>query len=311
MVRLVIAAWLLLAVFLLVTMTSCSSEQAATSRPMAVSNSLTQVGTAIQNGHDTVQVNPPGLPGGEGGQPTTSGTSTAPPSIDRQIIYRATINLQVKSFAECDREIGARVKAAGGYIAQFQEDRSYGNQRGGRWTVRLPAAGFTDFLEAVSKLGIAERRDVQSQDVTEEYVDLEARLKNKQALEARLLDLVAKRGDGIKDVIALENEMNRVTEEIERLQGKLRYLSNRIALTTVEISAYEKLDYQPAEATFVTRVGNTFWVSLDNLRQLGEGLLLTAVALGPWLVVGAVLYLPMALIMRRVRGKQRMATASV
>ncbi len=300
---------LLLVSCLLLSAVSCS-EQGHPAARMESANNLKQVGMAVQNAHDTFQaVPPPGKAAGEGEVQSATGSSAVQPALNRQIIYRATISLQVKSFAETDREIAARVKEAGGYVAQFNEDRSYGNQRGGRWTVRLPVAGFTSFLDAVGKLGVAERRDVQSQDVTEEYVDLEARLKNKQALESRLLELVAKRGDAIKDVIAIEQELSRVREEIERMQGKLRYLSDRVSLTTVEISAYERLDYEPEEATFSARIVNTFQGSLTQLRQFGEGLLLIVTALLPWMIVGVVVFIPVGLVVRRMK-KGRAAAAA-
>src|SRR5262249_52967122 len=115
---------------------------------------------------------PPGGTGGEqtansaGAKPTTPvpPTSADFPTTDRQIIYRASLNLQVKSFADTETKISALVKASDGFVSQFSEDRSSGAQRGGRWTVRLPVTNFAPFLDSVTQLGIAERREVQSQD---------------------------------------------------------------------------------------------------------------------------------------------------
>src|SRR5262245_16203866 len=157
------------------------------------SPAVAQAGLASADSQDWNRAGPSG---GEAGGYEIALTAQAPsrentviqPTAGRQVIYRSSINLHVKSFDETDRKITSLVNDAGGYIAQFSEDRSYGAQRGGRWTVRMPAAKFFAFLDSVSQLGVAERRDVQSQDVTEEFVDLEARLKNKQALEARLLE---------------------------------------------------------------------------------------------------------------------------
>jgi uncharacterized coiled-coil protein SlyX len=234
------------------------------------------------------------------------------PTAGRQVIYRAAVNLNVKSFAETDRRIGALVNESGGYVSQFSEDRSYGTQRGGRWTIRVPVAKFTWLLDQVGQLGVAERRDVQSQDVSEEYVDLESRLKNKQTLESRLLELVAKRGDEIKDVLALESELSRVREEIEKIQGRLRYLTDRVALTTIEISAYERLDYEPPEATFGQRIASTFTGSLDHLRQFGQAVVLVLTALAPWVVAAAILGLPVVLAIRwRRRARSTAVTASM
>jgi uncharacterized coiled-coil protein SlyX len=248
-----------------------------------------------------------GAPEGEAAGAETPPAGSTPPAAKapRQIIYRATLVLNVQNFVDTERKIAALVKTTGGFVAQFREDRPYGAQRGGHWTVRIPVDQFQPFVDQAGKLGVAESREVQSEDVTEEYVDLSARLKNKQQLEARLLELVAKRGDEIKDVIALEAELSRVREEIERMQGRLRYLNDRVQLTTVDITAYERLDYRPPESTFSGRVAQTLAVSLDNLKLVGEALLLSLVAVAPWLAVLAVLLLPPILLLRRLVRRPR------
>lgn len=308
---------------------SCGIQEARNAAAeMKSSNSLKQIGLGMHNFHDTFAgvAGPGGFAGGSASvnwQPAVAqagevrgDTGGAQQRADqqtagRQVIYRASISLHVDSFAKTDEKIATLVKDSGGYISQSGEDRSYGAQRGGRWTVRVPADKFFIFLDAVGQLGVTDRRDVQSQDVSEEFVDLEARLKNKQALESRLLELVAKRGDEIKDVLALETELSRVREEIERMQGRLRYLNDRVTLTTVEITASERTDYQPPQATLAGRIRNTFWLSLDNLRQFAEELLIAITAIAPWAVVGVLILLPLAAIVRhRWRHWQRaVATA--
>ncbi len=295
---------LMLLLFLLPTGVACEAQQA---RVPTSSNSLKQIRESFENIHDVSQVQPPG---GDRGEKSEEKKTATQPTAGRQIIYRASVNLSVKNFTETDRKIGVLVDESGGYVSQFNEDRSYGVQRGGRWTIRVPVAKFTWLLDQVGQLGIAERRDVQSQDVTEEYVDLESRLKNKQTLESRLLELVSKRGDEIKDVLALESELSRVREEIEKIQGRLRYLTDRVALTTIEISAYERLDYEPPEATFGQRITSTFTGSLDHLRQFGQAVVLVLTALAPWVVAAAIVMLPVALIFRRWRrARSRPVTA--
>lgn len=236
------------------------------------------------------------------------------PSAGRQIIYRATIVLDVKDFAETERQVAALIKQTGGFVASFREERPYGAQRGGRWTIRVPVPEFDKFVEQAGKLGVAQSRDITSEDVSEEFVDLTARLKNKQQLEARLLELVAQRSDEIKDILALEAELARVREEIERMQGRLRYLTDRVALTTVELAAHERQDYKPPEApTFAANISQTFFDSLGGLRRFGEAIVLVIVALVPWLVAFVFFALPLAWIVwrfnRRRRGQVVTATA--
>jgi len=238
-------------------------------------------------------------PAAEDAKTESAQADAAAPKTPKQIIYRATLVLHVEDFSAAESEIKSLIQATGGYVAQFREDRSQGAQRGGQWTVRIPVPQFNRFVDAAGKLGVTDTREVTADDVTEEYVDLEARLKNKQQLEARLLELVAKRTDEIKDVIAVEAELSRVREEIERMQGRLRYLADRVAMTTVQITAYERHDYRPPEATFAGRVAHTFRRSLDLMREFGEAWVLIVVGLAPWLVLIALILGPIVWYVRR------------
>jgi hypothetical protein len=245
------------------------------------------------------------------GQLEKADTAAQPPTAGRQVIYRATISLDVEDFAAAEKEITALVNNSGGYIASYHEHRLHGTQRGGQWSVRVPVNQFNAFLDAVADLGVPEQRNLQSQDVTEEYIDLQSRLKNKQALEARLLELVADRADEIKDVLALEAELSRVREEIEKIQGRLRFLTDRVALTTIDITAYERTGYRPPQTSFAGRVAASFLVSLDRLRQFLEGAALLIVVLAPWIVLFALALAPFVWYIRRRRRTRAMPQASV
>ena len=234
-----------------------------------------------------------------------SDSATAAANESRHIIYRATLSLDVKNFAKASEEVESLTKKVGGYIAQYREDSASGAPRGGHWTVRVPTAEFESFVEAVAGQGVTHQREITSEDVTEEYVDLTARLKNKEELEKRLLELVAGRGEEIKDLLALEAELSRVREEIERMEGRMRYLADRVAMTTVQISAYEREVYQPPLApTFSGRVAQSFYDSLNLLGQFAEGCVIVAAALLPWLGLFS-LVLAILLIAIRLLGGRR------
>jgi neutral trehalase len=130
--------------------------------------------------------------------------------------------------------------------------------------VRIPVEKYEEFLLGLEKLGIPEHRTQTAQDVTEEFVDLEARIANKRKLEQRILQLVEDRDGKINDVIDVERELARVREEIERMEGRMRYLSNRAALTTVTITVREEKDYVPPQApSFTSRIG-TAWSEFES-----------------------------------------------
>jgi hypothetical protein len=225
-----------------------------------------------------------------------SATGAAPA---RKIIYKATLSLVVEDFGKCEQAITEMVAAAGGYVSQFREDRTLGDLRGGQWVLRVPVEQFEKVLDGAARLGVTQRREVQSEDVSEEYVDLSARLKSKQGIETRLLELVQQKTDEVKDILTVETELGRVREEIERVEGRLRYLADRVAMTTITIDAHEQRNYVPPETpTLSGKIAQTFQASLDTLWQAAEAAILLIVAVVPFVVVLLVFFVPLIFILR-------------
>jgi cell division septum initiation protein DivIVA len=143
-------------------------------------------------------------------------------AVPQKIIYEAEISLVVEDVSKTERQIDELLRRFGGHVAEAAIDRTQGEQLSGRWRVRVPVAEFDPFLEAVSKLGVAESRRQTAQDVTEEFIDLEARIANKKRLEERIVELLKESSGAIKDVIEVERELARVRGEIEQMEGRLR-----------------------------------------------------------------------------------------
>ena len=116
------------------------------------------------------------------------------------------------------------------------------------------------------------RNHVGSQDVTEEYVDLEARIRNKREEEKRLLKHLADSTGKLEDILAVEKELSRVRGEAEQMEGRLRFLADRAELSTVTIEASEWKDFKPpVAATFRTQVGRTFFLSVEARSRIRQG----------------------------------------
>jgi hypothetical protein len=214
-----------------------------------------------------------------------------PADATRRIIYEAEISLVVKDVSAVESQIAALLKEHQGYVAESSIDRTQGEELSGRWRVRIPVERFDAFLEAVAKLGVAESRRQTAQDVTEEFVDLEAQISNKKKLEERIVELVNNQSGEIKDVIEVERELGRVRGEIEQMEGRLRYLTNRAELTTVTIIAREVDDYVPPQApSFANQIRRAWTNSLKSLQDFGQRAVVAAVYALPWIfVLGAVL----------------------
>ncbi len=232
------------------------------------------------------------------------GADSASADLQRKIIYDAELALIVKEFAAAEKEIPKLVKQFGGYLADVSVNRTQGEQRSGRWQARVPVDQFDSFLDSVSALGIPESRRQTAQDVTEEFVDLEARTANKKRLEGRIVDLLKDSSDELKDVIEVERELARVRGEIEQMQGRLRYLANRAELATITISAREVRDYVPPESPrFFGRIGQAWSDSVLSLKVLGEHIAVAVVYVFPWLLVLGALAPPVWYASKRLRFK--------
>ena len=234
-----------------------------------------------------------------GGEVTLAGAKVPTPPV-RRIIYTAEVDLVVERLTEAEAALKSLVKVQQGFVASNDVGGSPGSPRAGTWTVRIPVDRFETFMAEVPKLGELQRVHTDSQDVGEEYYDLEARLSSKRLEEERLLSHLKRSTARLQDILAVERELSRVRGEIEQLQGRLRYLSNRTELTTVTIRLNEVKEYLPPErTTFTAQIGRSFNDSLGLLGKTAAAFLLLLVALAPWALVLAVVAVPVWLVLRR------------
>ncbi|NQT13941.1 MAG: DUF4349 domain-containing protein, partial [Planctomycetes bacterium] len=189
-----------------------------------------------------------------------------------------------------------------GFVASSNISGSPGRSRNGTWKLRIPAERHGDFLTAVRQLdGEVQRERVDSKDVTEEFYDVEARIRNKKKAEERLIDLLENRAGELQHVLTVEKELSRVREEIERVEGRLRVLGDLTSLSTFNLNVTEVKDYVPEEPPgYLTRVSQTFWASYDALVFAAQEFSIAVVALSPWLGVLLVLLLLLMLVWRIV-----------
>jgi uncharacterized protein DUF4349 len=240
-------------------------------------------------------------PGSAAGAPGASPTRVQPVSaVSRKIVYNAEVDLAADNLTTAEGNLRGLVRAHQGFLAEADITGAPGAPRQGRWKVRVPAGRFDAFMAEVVRLGELQRIHSDSEDVTEEYYDLEARLSNKRVEEQRLLKHLRDSTARLQDILAVERELSRVREEVERLQGRLRQLGDLTELSTVTVTINEIKDYVPAErTTFIAQVGRTFIASLGLLRDTAQGLALVLVALLPWLAVVLLVAVPVWWVFRR------------
>jgi len=146
------------------------------------------------------------------------------------------------------RQLAARV---GGFIANAAIQTGEGELRSANIEVKVPAARFDDAMTGLEPIGELESSKVQTDDVGEEYVDVTARMDNARRLERRLIDLLATRTGKLKDVLDVEQSLARVREEIERYEGRLRYLQAHTAMSTLTVYVHEPLPVVGSAGTSV------------------------------------------------------------
>ncbi|WP_292463273.1 DUF4349 domain-containing protein [Methanolobus sp.] len=172
-------------------------------------------------------------------QVSSGGAGTV--SVDRKTITTVDMTLEVDEVPAAIEQISASARAFGGYVSGssvYSHTYDSGTWKDGYITVRVPEAEHPLFLEEVGKLGEVTSRSVSGQDVTEEYIDVTARLENLKKQEQRLHE-VLNMSRTVEEVLSVEKEIERVRGEIDSLTGRLNYLNDRVEYSTISIRLTE------------------------------------------------------------------------
>src|SRR5437879_6519068 len=168
--------------------------------------------------------------------------SLPPLSITSNMVIRTgQTSVEVDSLERAVAQVRLLAGRVGGYVANTTMQTGRGQLRAATLEVKIPADRFDDGLEGLSVLGKLESVNVNAEDVGEEYTDVTARMTNARRLETRLIELLATRTGKLKDVLDVEQELARVREEIERYEGRLRYLRAHATMSTLSIYVHEPL----------------------------------------------------------------------
>ncbi|SEL73626.1 DUF4349 domain-containing protein [Haloferax larsenii] len=161
---------------------------------------------------------------------------------NRQIIKTGRVRLSVDDFNSSRDAVESTAESYGGFVSDSNERvnrRGGSTYRSGELVVRVPSENFSAFISETKTLGQVENVETNSQDVTDQLVDIEARLENLRAQRDRLRDLYES-ANTTEDVLAVEERLTDVQTEIERLEAKQASLENRVALSTVRVSLSEE-----------------------------------------------------------------------
>ncbi|OYQ34419.1 hypothetical protein CHU92_11750 [Flavobacterium cyanobacteriorum] len=216
----------------------------------------------------------------------------------QKIIKNADLRFETTDMAATSAEIHAAVKKYGAQLQQDSESKNdYSVSR--NMIIRVPSASFDPFLATIGR-GVAyfERKEISSQDVTEEYIDVEARMKAKKVLEARYLELISK-AKKVSEILEIEKELSAIREEIEVKEGQLRYMKNRVALSTVTIEFYKTTEKSGgATVSYISKM----WAAIKSGFNTLSGFFISLLYMWPFILIFVIAYL---LIRRKLRKRMK------
>jgi hypothetical protein len=219
-----------------------ASRQAPSTAPASAARRTSFGRAGLTNGEpepvmvtmaDTTSV--PEAPAG----PDTSEPKTSPDAAAAMIIRTGTATLQVDSLEPAVSRLRALAQSLGGYVGNTSMQTGKDQLRSGTVEIKVPAPRWQQLLTGLKPIGTLESQNESAEDVGEEFVDVQARVANARRLEQRLIALLANRTGKLSDALAVERELARVREEIDRYEGRIRYLRTRAAISTMVVTIHE------------------------------------------------------------------------
>jgi len=205
---------------------------------------------AVEAEMDYGAVPEPTVAGASGGG---SGGQNPAGQQERKLIKTGSISLEVEQLASAEEAVLAWCQSFGGYVAS-----SFNHETNAAFTVRIPAVHFDAAMAAAGNLGRVRSRNVSTQDVSEQFYDLQTRLDTRKILRDRLQSYLAQ-AKNMEDLLHIERELNSTLTEIESMEGRMRRLSNQIDYSTITVDL--QLPYRTTDQGFQ-------WPSLDrNVRR--------------------------------------------
>lgn len=236
-------------------------------------------------------------PAASEGPQSVAGVPTIP-SL-RRVIRHAQLYLEVEDFDAAARRLMQIAEDAGGFVADSSFTEADGVPQG-YFTLRVPTPRFAPTVNEVEQIGKVLQRRATGQDVTEEFIDLQARIRNLERHEQRLLAFMD-RAVKVSDLLAIEQEVARVRGEIEQLTGRLRFIDHRVELATIEVSVREKakktsVGFWDINASLL-KIQAAFLATLRQILSAIEKTIVIVSALVPVVLLAGAAWL----VIRRIR----------
>lgn len=208
----------------------------------------------------------------ETASPDYGSVPTSGEVMEQKLIKESQLRFETQDLDKTYSNIIRFVKQNNGFVQNDQSSKNY-NRIYRNLTVRIPTQNFQKTIDSISShVAFFDEKRISSKDVTEEFIDLEARLKAKQTLEKRYLELLSK-AKSVKEILEIERELSNIREEIEAKQGRLKYLQNRVSLSTLSVEFYKVTSETGVTVSYGTKMWNAVKSGFNGLSLFFLGLL--------------------------------------
>jgi hypothetical protein len=201
-------------------------------------------------------------------------------TIEQKIIKEGDLKFETNDLAATYAQIQEAVKKNKAIIQNDTEGKDYCSLFR-KLIIRIPSQNFDLFIQDISKgVSYFDNKEISSQDVTEEYIDIDARLKAKKVLESRYLELL-KKANKVSEMLEIEGQLSSIREEIEAKEGQLRYMQSRISMSTISIEFYKTVaKKQGITTSYGTKIWNAISSGFNGLSSFFIGV----VSIWPFLI---------------------------
>ena len=240
--------------------------------------------------------------------PPAAGQLHAPETVGPMIVQTASPNILATNYDEASAAIEKLAATHGGYVEKLDGKAQTGNARELSASLRIPTKQLDGFLADVRKLGHVEEETRSNEEVSDQYVDLQARLKSARATEQRLIELLGTRTGKLQDVLEAERELARIRAEIESMQGQSAILIHRVNYATVQVDLNEEYRQVLGSGPISTgtKIRNAAVEGFSNVEEGAVALVVFLFAVGPSLLFWlAILLVPGWFIWKRFRVRAR------
>lgn len=204
----------------------------------------------------------------------------------QKIIREADLEFETKDLDRTYQTIASFVNTNKGYIQDDRSSKNYDRLRR-ELVIRIPNSSFDRVMDSIENhVDYFDVKRVFSKDVTEEFIDLEARLKAKRELETRYLALLSK-ANNVKEILEVERELSVIREEIEAKQGRLKYLESQVSLSTIRMEFYKTISQRSVvNVTYGQKIWNALVSGFNGLSYLFLGIL----TIWPLILIGTIFF---------------------